>query len=149
MTPKDTKGVFNLNTSPIYTPIGTDHVTVAGDPIDDPIDPFGTSDIKIKQGKEYVDNPPHYHSKCSNDEMKRIIERINKRGYIEAIDVIDAFFKSNFNLASAFRYMSRLGGKDDELTEINKALWYLEHEKDDITANRTKEMDDIIGNRTK
>lgn len=149
ITPEDTKGGFNIHTSTIYTPTNSDHVTVAGDPIGDPIDPFGTSDIKIKQGKEYVDNPPHYHSKCSNNEMKRIIERINKRGYIEAIDVIDAFFKSNFNLASAFRYMSRLGGKDDELTEINKALWYLEHEKDDITANRTKEMDDIIGNRTK
>lgn len=89
-----------------------------------------------KQGKEYVKNPPHYHSKCSEAEMKRIIERINKRGYIEAIDVIDAFFKNNFNLASAFRYESRLGDKDDELTEINKAIWYLEHEKEEILAKQ-------------
>lgn len=85
--------------------------------------------MAIKQGKEYVNNPPHYHSKCTEGEMKAIIKRINDRGYIEAIDVIDAFFRDNFNLGSAFRYISRLGAKDDEKTEIDKAIWYLQHEK--------------------
>lgn len=83
----------------------------------------------VKQGKEYVNNPPHYHSKCTDEEMKAIIDRINVRGYIEAIDVIDAFFKDNFNLGSAFRYEARLGAKDDEITELDKAIWYLQHEK--------------------
>lgn len=84
----------------------------------------------MKQGKEYVNNPPHYRAKCADEEMKNIIDRINKRGYIEAIDVIDAFFKSNFNLGTAFRYEARLGAKDDEITELDKAIWYLQHEKE-------------------
>lgn len=88
-----------------------------------------TTETSVKQGKEYVNNPPHYHSKCSDEEMKAIIDRINKRGYIEAIDVIDAFFKDNFNLGTAFRYEARLGAKDDEITELDKAIWYLQHEK--------------------
>ena len=83
----------------------------------------------IKQGKEYVNNPPHYHSKCPDDEMQAIIKTINERGYIQAIDVIDAFFKNNFNLGTAFRYLARLGDKDDEITEIDKAIWYLNHER--------------------
>ena len=86
-------------------------------------------DTQVKQGKEYVNNPPHYHSKCSDEEMKDIIKRIVDRGYIEAIDVIDAFFKDNFNLGTAFRYEARLGAKDDEITELDKAIWYLQHEK--------------------
>ena len=86
-------------------------------------------ETQVKQGKEYVNNPPHYHSKCSDAEMKAIIKRIVDRGYIEAIDVIDAFFKDNFNLGTAFRYEARLGAKDDEITELDKAIWYLQHEK--------------------
>ena len=82
-----------------------------------------------KRGREYVKSPPHYRPKCSDAEMKAIIGRIVERGYIEAIDVIDAFFKDNFNLGTAFRYEARLGGKDDEITELEKAIWYLEHEK--------------------
>ena len=81
----------------------------------------------MKQGKEVVKNPPHYHSKCSEAEMKAIIERINKRGYLEAIDVIDAF-KLDFSLASTTKYILRLGDKDDEITELDKAAWYIDHE---------------------
>ena len=84
----------------------------------------------VKHGKEYVKNPPHYRPKCSDAEMKAIIDRIVKRGYIEAIDVIDTFFKGSFNLGTAFRYEARLGFKDDEITELDKAIWYLEHEKE-------------------
>ena len=89
-----------------------------------------------KQGAEYVEHPPHYHPKCSDAEMKAIIERIVKRGYLEAIDVIDAFFKDNFNLGTAFRYEARLGAKDDEITELDKAIWYLQHEKEMRLSNR-------------
>lgn len=98
--------------------------------------PSITIPAPVKHGKEYVKDPPHYHSKCSDAEMKAIIDRINKRGYIQAIDVIDTFFKDNFNLGTVFRYISRLGGKDDELTEIDKASWYLNHERENIIAKR-------------
>lgn len=114
-----------------------------GEPIPLPyvkLEPLSTFPITIptplKHGKEYVKDPPHYHSKCSETEMKAIIDRINKRGYIQTIDVIDTFFKDNFNLGTVFRYISRLGGKDDELTEIDKAIWYLEHERENILAKR-------------
>lgn len=89
-----------------------------------------------KQGAEYVQSPPHYHPKCSDAEMKAIVDRIVARGYLEAIDVIDAFFRGNFNLGTAFRYEARLGSKDDEITELEKAIWYLEHEKETRLAAR-------------
>ncbi len=38
--------------------------------------------LNIKHGDEYVDHPPHYHPKCSDNEMKSIIDRIVKRGDI-------------------------------------------------------------------
>ena len=56
--------------------------------------------------------------------MEYIISRIVKRGYIEAIDVIDAW-NLNFNLGSCVKYELRLGEKDDEITEIDKAIQYL------------------------
>lgn len=87
-------------------------------------------DNEVKHGEEFVDSPPHYHPKCTPAEMKMIVDRIVKRGYLEAIDVIDAFFKDNFNLGTAFRYEARLGAKDDEITELDKAIWYLQHEKE-------------------
>ena len=68
-----------------------------------------------KQGKEVVDHPKHYAG----------------RNGFEAIDVIDAF-NLNFNLGSAIKYILRLGKKDDEVTELEKAIWYLQHELQNI-----------------
>lgn len=89
-----------------------------------------------KHGAEYVEHPPHYQPRCSDAEMKAVIKRIVERGHIEAIDVIDTFFKGNFNLGTAFRYEARLGAKDDEITELDKAIWYLQHEKEMRLASR-------------
>ena len=67
--------------------------------------------------------------------MEYIINRIVKRGYIEAIDVIDAW-NLNFNLGSCVKYELRLGEKDDEITEIDKAIQYLQFEKEMRIAER-------------
>ena len=67
--------------------------------------------------------------------MEYIISRIVKRGYIEAIDVIDAW-NLNFNLGSCVKYELRLGEKDDEITEIDKAIQYLQFEKEMRIAER-------------
>lgn len=72
-----------------------------------------------KQGEEVVDHPKHYAGKNG----------------IEAIDVIDAF-NLNFNLGSAVKYILRLGKKDDEVTELEKAVWYLQREIQNIKSRR-------------
>lgn len=90
---------------------------------------------EIKQGIEIVESPSHYHSRVSQKKMQYIIDRIVKRGYIEAIDVIDAW-NLNFNLGSALKYELRLGEKDDEITEIDKAIQYLQFEKEMRLAER-------------
>lgn len=70
------------------------------------------------QGESVVDHPLRYQSKNG----------------IEAIDVIDSF-GLNFNLGSAVKYILRLGKKDDEITELEKAKWYIQHEIDVRKAN--------------
>lgn len=62
-------------------------------------------------GNEVVDRPSHYAGKNG----------------IEAIDVIDAY-DLNFNMGSALKYILRCGKKDDEIIELEKAIWYLKHE---------------------
>ena len=37
-------------------------------------------------------------------------------------------FRDNFDLGTAFRYLARLGAKDDEITELEKSDWYIRHE---------------------
>jgi len=60
--------------------------------------------------KEMVNHPDHYQGNG-----------------METIDVIEAF-NFNFNLGSTFKYMARLGKKDDPKRELRKAIWYLERE---------------------
>lgn len=88
-----------------------------------------------KQGEEVVEHPNHYKPRVSQKKMKHIIDRIVKRGYIEAIDVIDAW-GLNFNLGSAVKYELRLGEKDDVIIEIDKAIQYLQFEKELRLAER-------------
>jgi len=80
-----------------------------------------------KQGKEVVDHPNHYKPRVSKEKMKFIIDRIVKRGYLEAIDVIEAW-NLNFNLGSNVKYVLRCGEKDDEITELEKSDWYIKEE---------------------
>lgn len=64
----------------------------------------------MKQGEEIVEHPNHYnHSK------------------FECIDVIEDL-NLNFNLGSCLKYLWRLGFKDEEITELEKARWYLDRE---------------------
>lgn len=60
--------------------------------------------------KDTVDHPEHYQSNG-----------------MEVIDVIDAF-ELNFNLGNTFKYIARAGKKGDELEDLKKAVWYLNHE---------------------
>lgn len=61
--------------------------------------------------KETVDHPKHYNSHPSG---------------IECIDVIEHM---PFNLGSAVKYIWRLGFKGAAIEQIEKAIWYLEREK--------------------
>ena len=65
---------------------------------------------EVKQGEEIVDHPGHYN-----------------HGKYECIDVIDDL-NLNFNLGSVLKYLWRAGFKDDEMTELEKARWYLDRE---------------------
>ena len=41
-------------------------------------------------------------------------------------------------LGTAYKYMARLGKKDDPVQEIGKAIWYLKRLQDDIKENGVK-----------
>lgn len=56
---------------------------------------------------EQVDHPAHYAA-----------------GGIEAIDVIEAF-QPGIHLGTALKYVLRAGRKGDAVTDIKKAIWYL------------------------
>lgn len=66
----------------------------------------------MNEKKEMVNHPNHYN-----------------RGSIEAIDVIEDW-SLNFSLGSAVKYICRLGAKDDEIQELDKAIWYLNRERE-------------------
>lgn len=80
-----------------------------------------------KRGEEIVDHPDHYKPSAPADRMKMIVKRIVDRGYIEVIDVIDAWDLS-FSKGSCLKYILRQGKKDDDVTELEKAIWYLKNE---------------------
>lgn len=67
----------------------------------------------MENNKEQVNHPDHYGGK--NNEY-------------EAIKVIDAW-GLGFSLGNTIKYISRAGkkGKDKELQDLRKGLWYLEH----------------------
>ena len=62
--------------------------------------------------KEAVNNPEHYGG--ANNPY-------------EAIKVIDAW-DLNFNLGNTVKYIARCGKKDNEIQELEKAVWYLSNE---------------------
>ena len=63
--------------------------------------------------KEQVNHPKHYGGQDNP---------------YEAIKVIDAW-ELGFSLGNTVKYISRAGkkGKDKELEDLRKALWYLQH----------------------
>jgi hypothetical protein len=73
---------------------------------------------------EQVNHPDHY--------------RFGKNNEYEAIKVIDAW-ELGFSLGNTVKYISRAGkkGKDKELEDLRKALWYLEHHIKTIEKDRS------------
>ena len=56
----------------------------------------------------------------------------------EAIKVIDAW-ELGFSLGNTVKYISRAGkkGKDKELEDLRKALWYLQHHIETLEKDRS------------
>ena len=73
--------------------------------------------------KEQVNHPQHYGGQDNP---------------YEAIKVIDAW-ELGFSLGNTVKYISRAGkkGKDKELEDLRKALWYLEHHIKTIEKDRS------------
>lgn len=69
---------------------------------------------------EQVEHPTHYQS-----------------GKIEVIDIIDEF-NLDFSLGNAVKYILRCGKKDDDITELKKAMWYLKHKIELILKEKNK-----------
>jgi len=72
--------------------------------------------------KEQVNHPQHYGGQDNP---------------YEAIKVIDAW-DLGFSLGNTVKYISRAGkkGKDKELEDLRKALWYLQHHIETLEENR-------------
>ena len=73
--------------------------------------------------KEQVNHPQHYGGQDNP---------------YEAIKVIDAW-ELGFSLGNTVKYISRAGkkGKDKELEDLRKALWYLQHHIETLEENRS------------
>jgi len=59
----------------------------------------------------------------------------------EVIEIIDEFFKDNYHLGNVFKYMARCKYKGNELEDLKKARWYLDHyinlmEEESVNANK-------------
>lgn len=52
----------------------------------------------------------------------------------EAIKVIEAW-ALGFNIGNTVKYISRAGRKDEYLTDLRKAAWYLNREIETLAAN--------------
>lgn len=66
----------------------------------------------IPETNNQVDHPKHYKGKDNPYEVIKVIEA----------------WKLNFNLGNVLKYIGRLGNKDEEIQELEKALWYLQRE---------------------
>jgi len=68
---------------------------------------------QVKVSKvDLVNHPPHY-----------------KSNGMEVIEVIEAF-ELNYNLGNAIKYILRSGRKENEGQDLEKAIWYLNRERD-------------------
>lgn len=64
---------------------------------------------------EKVDHPDHYN-----------------QGEFEVIDVIEDW-KLGFHLGNAVKYIARAKHKEDEKTDLEKAIWYIERHIEKIS----------------
>ena len=65
-------------------------------------------------------NPQHYHASG-----------------LQAVDVMEAFFKDDLHMAQAFKYMARAGKKETSPYEedVEKAIWWLKRSLDFRTGD--------------
>ena len=68
------------------------------------------TDYMLDKGIEMVDHPKHYN-----------------HGKYEVIDVIEDW-ELGFSLGNSIKYIARAKHKANELEDLRKAKWYLEHE---------------------
>lgn len=73
-------------------------------------------DYSKKKTEEMVNNPAHYGGKDNP---------------FEAIKVIEAW-NCNFNIGNAVKYLSRAGKKDKTEQDLQKAIWYINREIENL-----------------
>lgn len=61
-------------------------------------------------------------------------------GNIEVIDFItDKFDTKSFCLGNAIKYISRAGKKSNEVEDLRKAIWYINHYIDTIKGDKSND----------
>lgn len=64
---------------------------------------------------------------------------------LEAISVIEAFFKDNYHLGNAFKYLARAGKKTkDPGEDLRKAVWYIQRYLKLLQSTLTPEQREAI-----
>ena len=66
----------------------------------------------LNNTEEKINHPSHYQSSS-----------------MEVIEIIEAF-NLNFHLGNAIKYTLRAGKKGDKIEDLDKAMWYLERERE-------------------
>lgn len=51
-------------------------------------------------------------------------------GNLKAIDIIEAYARDNFLRGTALKYLMRAGRKGDRVSDLRKAIWYIQREID-------------------
>lgn len=92
--------------------------------------PFASGGPQVSD--DMVNSPPHY----------------NKAG-IEVIDVIETYWPTNYHMGNVIKYALRAPYKQDELTDLRKAQWYLDRyiKRLEEDANTVRGMAEIKGNQ--
>lgn len=75
--------------------------------------------IEVAQIKNQVDHPQHYGGKDNP---------------FEPIKIIDAM-ELNFYRGNALKYLLRAGRKNNEIEDLEKAVWYIKHEINKLKRN--------------
>ena len=74
---------------------------------------------------DLVNHPKHYQLK-NGLEVIDVVEAFTDG--LEGIDAVD--------IGNAVKYLGRLGKKDNNIQEVNKAIWYLKHYVDRNKNNK-------------
>ena len=72
--------------------------------------------------KEYINHPQHYGGIDNTFEPIKVIEH----------------YDLNFMLGNAIKYILRAGKKDDKIQDLEKALFYLQREINNLKSKNTQ-----------